>query len=143
MANQSEINENTTFFNKNNTSNYEFNTNKINKMIKKNNTSVLELQLKLSGMDPSVERSFYGKKGLFLKDHSEIETEEEKLLKKIVVEEGDALRNLANFPADSEIYQIKSQEIQPLINYRIELEKIVQEQRLNRMREDYHPYSTV
>lgn len=143
MANQSEINDNTTFFNKNNTSNYEFNTNKINKMIKKNNTSVLELQLKLSGMDPSVERSFYGKKGLFLKDNSEIETEEEKLLKKIVVEEGDALRNLANFPADSEIYQIKSQEIQPLINYRIELEKIVQEQRLNRMREDYHPYSTV
>ena len=84
-----------------------------------------------------------GKKGLFLKDNMEIETEEEKMLKKIVVEEGDAVRNLANLPLESEIYRIKLQELQPLINYRVELEKIVQEQRFSRMREDYHPYSTV
>ena len=118
-------------------------TSKINKMIQKNNTSMLELQMKLTGMDPSVEKSFSSKKGLFLKDNVEVESEEEKMLKKIVVEEGDALRNLANLPLDSEIYRIKVQELQPLINYRIELEKIVQEQRFARMREDYHPYSTV
>ena len=121
----------------------QFGTNKINKMINKNNTSMLELQMKLSGFDPSVEKSFYGKKGLFLKDNVVIETEEEKMLKKIVVEEGDAVRNLANLPLDSEIYKIKLQQMQPLINYRVELEKIVQEQRFARMREDYHPYSTV
>jgi len=121
----------------------QFGTSKFNNMIKKNNTSLLELQMKLTGMDPSVERSFAGKKGLFLKDNVEIETEEEKMLKKIVVEEGDALRNLANLPLNSDVYKMKLMELRPLINYRTELEKIVQEQRFARMREDYHPYSTV
>lgn len=121
----------------------QFKTSKINRMIKRNNTSVNELQMKFSGIDPSLEKSFSSKKGLFLKDNMEVETEEEKMLKKIVVDEGDALRNLALLPADSEVYMMKLREMQPLINYRIELEKIVQEQRFSRMREDYHPYSTV
>lgn len=121
----------------------EFNTKKVNSMIKKNNESRLELQMKLTGMDPSIEKSFFSKKGVFLRDNMEVNTDEEKLLKKMVVEEGDALRNLANLPQGSEIYRLKLQELQPLINYRIELEKIVQEQKFSRMREDYLPYSTV
>ena len=45
-------------------------------MIRKNSRSLIELQMKMSGLDPGVEESFRGKRSLFLKDGFEIETEE-------------------------------------------------------------------
>jgi hypothetical protein len=65
------------------------------------------------------------------------------MLKKIVIEEGDALRNLSKLPYQSDIYYMKLNQIQPLIIYRMELEKIVQEQRFARQSEDYPGFSNV
>lgn len=65
------------------------------------------------------------------------------MLKKIITEEGDALRNLAKLPYQSELYYMKLAQIQPLILYRMELEKIVQEQRFARQSEDYPGLSNV
>jgi hypothetical protein len=95
------------------------------------------MKLKLAGMDPALSKAWEMKKKLFQTDINDVPTEEEKLLTQLVTQEADAVRNLSKFPFGSPLYLSKQEEMRELIALRIEVEKIVQEQKFSKMREQY------
>ncbi len=64
-------------------------------------------------------------------------TEEERTLVNLQAQEVDALRLLSQIPIGTELYRFKMDQFKELSTTRAEIEKIVQEQRLQRIRRDF------
>jgi hypothetical protein len=64
-------------------------------------------------------------------------TEEEKVLLSLQSQEVDALRVISMIPIGTELYRYKMEQYKELSNTRAEIEKIVQEQRLQRLRREF------
>mgnify|MGYP000882203550 FL=1 len=64
-------------------------------------------------------------------------TEEERILVSIAAQEVDALRMLSQVPIGTELYRFKMEQFKELSTTRAEIEKIVQEQRLQKLRREF------
>ncbi len=62
---------------------------------------------------------------------------EERALMNLTAQEYDALRILSRLPRDSELYQYKMNQYREMSTMRAEMEKMLQEQRLEKIRRDF------
>jgi len=62
---------------------------------------------------------------------------EERALMNLAAQEYDALRMLSRLPRDSELYQYKMNQYREMSTMRAEMEKMLQEQRLEKIRRDF------
>ena len=64
-------------------------------------------------------------------------TEEERMLAHLIVQEKESLKGLTLIPPNTELYQYKVDQIKTLIQLRNEMEKVVYEQRYQKMWKEY------
>lgn len=111
--------------------------------LKQGNFALNEMNMKLNGMDPNAMNNpfeiFQPQKEFFLQNEmrSVDLSEEERILMNLQAQEVDALRVISRIPIGTELYRFKMEQFKELSTTRAEIDKIVQEQRLQKLRRDF------
>lgn len=112
--------------------------------LKQGNFSLNDMNMKINGIDPNMNVKnpfdiFLPQKEFFLQNEvrSVDLSEEERILMNLQAQEVDALRVISRIPIGTELYRFKMEQFKELSTTRAEIEKIVQEQRLQRLRRDF------
>lgn len=103
------------------------------------NFALGDINLRLNGLNPNNQNMFniyQNTKEFFLQNEvrSVDLDDEERVLVSLVAQEADALRMLSQLPVGTELYRFKMEQFKELSTTRAEIEKIVQEQRLQKLR---------
>ena len=122
-------------------------TDKINNMKNTGDYTLGDIKLKLGGGVPNgiqdlntLKLDMYngGMEALMQNQVRSVDlTEEERILTSLTAQEIDALKLISQIPIGTEIYRFKMEQFKELSTTRSEIEKIVQEQRLQRLRRDF------
>lgn len=109
-----------------------------------NNLTLQDMNLRFNGMGgsnlpPNAFSMYTNTKEFFLQNEARnIDlTEDERILLNLQAQEVDALRLLSQLPVGTELYRFKMDQYKELSMTRAEAEKIVQEQRLLKLRRDF------
>ena len=112
--------------------------------LKQGNYTLNDMNMRINGIDPAAQMSnpfdiFLPQKEFFLQNEvrSVDLTDEERLLMNLQAQEVDALRVISRIPIGTELYRFKMEQFKELSTTRAEVEKIVQEQRLQKLRRDF------
>lgn len=112
--------------------------------LKQGNYTLNDMNMRINGIDPAAQMSnpfdiFLPQKEFFLQNEvrSVDLTDEERLLMNLQAQEVDALRVISRIPIGTELYRFKMEQFKELSTTRSEVEKIVQEQRLQKLRRDF------
>lgn len=110
-------------------------------ILRQGNFALSDINMKMNGMEnPNNPFDiFLPQKEFFLQNEvrSVDLSEEERILMSLQSQEVDALRVISRIPIGTEIYRFKMEQYKELSTTRSEIEKIVQEQRLQRLRRDF------
>ena len=112
--------------------------------LKQGNFALNDMNMRINGIDPAMNNNnpfdiFHPSKEFFLQNEvrSVDLSEEERILMNLQAQEVDALRVISRIPIGTEIYRFKMEQFKELSTTRSEIEKIVQEQRLQKLRRDF------
>jgi len=112
--------------------------------LKQGNYTLNDMNMRINGVDPAIQQSnpfeiFLPQKEFFLQNEvrSVDLSEEERILMNLQAQEVDALRVISRIPIGTELYRFKMEQFKELSTTRSEIEKIVQEQRLQKLRREF------